>query len=392
MLTRLSQTPLALLNLLHQKARTITAGAGVAFASILLCMQLGLYEAVQFTATMLFDRLDFDLMILSREYLDLNRTRTFPEERLGQSLSEQGVAAATRLYVSTNAWHSQFADPNHRRNIMMVGFQPDAHVFRDPVPIDPGHPTEFGDGIISLRRNGMVVIDRSTWAEFGPQERGTVAELGATHVEIAGRFKIGTGFGYNGMIITSDQTFSQSLGGYPLDQVNMGMLKLAPSADPADVVARLNQRLPQDVMVLTRAELSDREQEHWMKNTSIGVLVTFGLAVSLIVGTVFVYQVISSDISNRLKEFATLKAIGYPGRYLSKVVLQQALYLSILGYIPGYLISILLFRLTREYGGVPTYMTPFVAIAVLVLTVSMCMISALLALRKAHAADPADLY
>jgi putative ABC transport system permease protein len=392
MLSRLARTPLALLNLLHQKARTGTALAGVSFACVLLSVQLGLYEAVKATATMLYDRLDFEVIILSHDYVDLNRARLFPEERLAQALEEPGVASATPIHVSANAWRTKTPDPEHRRNIMMVGFQPGSHIFREPLPVDDQHPQEFAASLQMLHRSGTVLIDRNSWREYGPQEPGNVAELGGSHVEIVGRFNIGTGFGYNGIIITSDQTFARSYGEYPPDYVTMGLLKLDPGADPSAIAKNLKDRLPPDVLVLTRSELEDREQQHWLKNTSIGVLVTFGLGVSLIVGTVFVYQVISSDITNRLKEFATLKAIGYRGRYLSKVVLQQALYLSIIGFIPGYFISRLLFQLTRELGHVPTYMSWFIALSVLGLTVGMCMVSALLALRKAHAADPADIF
>jgi putative ABC transport system permease protein len=392
MLQNLTHTPLALLNLLHQKARSATAIAGVAFACILLSAQLGLYEAVRTTATMLFDRLDFDLIMLSRQYLDLNRARNFHHERLQQAQAVDGVVTATPIYISANVWHSPNYDQSHRRNIMMLAFQPEAPVFRRPPPVDSSHPDEMGNGLQALHRTGTILIDASTWDEFGPQEPGTLADLGTIRVEMVGRFNIGTGFGYNGMLITSDQTFAKSYGGYPLDYVNMGLIKISKDSDPAEVAAMMNERLPPDVMVLTRAELDTREQDYWMKNTSIGTLVTFGLLVSLIVGTVFVYQVISSDISNRLKEFATLKAIGYPGGYLSKVVLQQAFLLAILGYIPGILISSGLFQMTRKFGGVPTKMSVFIAVAVLVLTIGMCQVSALLALRKAHAADPAELF
>jgi putative ABC transport system permease protein len=217
-------------------------------------------------------------------------------------------------------------------------------------------------------------------------------QLGAIEAEIVGRFSVGTGFGYNALAITSDQTFSRSFGNSSLDNVNFGLVKVAPGADLEEVADRLRQRFPGDVRVLTRQQLEDQEKQYWMNNTSIGVLFSFGVVVSLIVGTVFVYQVISSDITNRLKEIATLKAIGYPGRYLTKVVLQQALLLSLLGYIPGLVTSYVLFRLTERYGGVPTRMSFPIAAIVLGLTVSMCTISAVLALRKAHAADPADLF
>ncbi|HLW65735.1 MAG TPA: ABC transporter permease DevC [Gemmataceae bacterium] len=392
MLMRLARTPLALMNLLHQKARTATAVAGVTFACILLFMQLGLYTAVEFTATMLFDRLDFDVVLLSRDYLDLNRCRSFPRIRLAQALAEGGVSSATPLYIGANLWQNPQYDPVHQRNLMLLGVRPERSVFRDPQPVDPNYPQEYEAGWQELRRIGAVMIDRHNWPEYGPQQPGTVANLGATQVEIVGRFSVGTGFGYNALAVTSDQTFSRSFGGSSLDNVNLGLIKLTPGADPNEVADRLSQRLPSDVQVLTRQQLEDREKQYWMKNTSIGMLFSFGVVVSLIVGTVFVYQVISSDITNRLKEFATLKAIGYPGRYLTKVVLYQSLLLAALGYLPGLAVSTVLFRMTERYGGVPTRMSFLIAAVVLGLTVSMCTISAVLALRKAHAADPADLF
>jgi putative ABC transport system permease protein len=392
MFTRIAQTPLALMNLLHQKARSATAIAGVTFATILLFMQLGLYTAVEFTATMLFDRLDFDVVLLSRDYLDFNRCRSFPRIRLAQALAEEGVASATPLYVGANLWQNTEYDPAHRRNIMLLGVRPESSVFRDPQPVGPDYPQEYAAGWQELHRIGAVMIDQHSWPEYGPQQPGTTVQLGVIEVEIVGRFSVGTGFGYNALAITSDQTFSRSYGNSSLDNVNFGLVKVAPGGDPEVVADQLRERLPKDVRVLTREQLNDKEKQYWMKNTSIGVLFSFGVVVSLIVGTVFVYQVISSDITNRLKEFATLKAIGYPGRYLTKVVLQQALLLSLLGYIPGLAASTVLFRLTERYGGVPTRMSLLVAAIVLGLTVSMCTISAVLALRKAHAADPADLF
>jgi putative ABC transport system permease protein len=392
MLTRIAKTPLALRNLLHQKARTATAVAGVTFACILLFMQLGLYTAVEFTATMLFDRLDFDVVLLSRDYLDFNRCRSFPRIRLAQALAEDGVASATPLYVGANLWQNPRFDPAHRRNIMVLGVRPERSIFRDPQPMDADYPQEYADGWQELHRIGAVMIDRHSWPEYGPQEPGTRVDLGVIEVEIMGRFDVGTGFGYNALAVTSDQTFSRSFGNSSLDHVNLGLVKVAPGSDPEEVAERLRQRLPGDVQVMSRQQLDDKEKQYWMKNTSIGVLFSFGVVVSLIVGTVFVYQVISSDITNRMKEFATLKAIGYPGRYLTKVVLQQALLLSLLGYIPGLIASTVLLRLTERYGGVPTRMSFLIASIVLGLTVSMCTVSAMLALRKAHAADPADLF
>jgi putative ABC transport system permease protein len=135
-----------------------------------------------------------------------------------------------------------------------------------------------------------------------------------------------------------------------------------------------------------------REQDHWARQTSIGIIFSLGVLVAFTVGIVFVYQVISSDIANHLPEYATLKAMGYSNSYLSGVVLQQAVILSLLGYVPALAISLLLYGLTTRFAHVPIEMNPERALFVFVLAVAMCALSGLFSLQKIRAADPADLF
>jgi putative ABC transport system permease protein len=100
----------------------------------------------------------------------------------------------------------------------------------------------------------------------------------------------------------------------------------------------------------------------------------------------------AADIRNMLPEYATVKALGYRPRYLTAVVMWQAALLAVLGYVPGFFASIGLYAVASEYGGIPTGMTPVVAAGVLVLTLGMCLASGLLAVRKVHTAEPADLF
>ena len=97
----------------------------------------------------------------------------------------------------------------------------------------------------------------------------------------------------------------------------------------------------------------------------------------MIVGVVFVYQVISSDIANRLAEYATLKAIGRTNRYLAMVVLQQSLLLAVLGYVPALLISLGLYSLTEAQAHLPMDMPWPRMLGVFVLAVTMCSASGL---------------
>ena len=96
--------PLTILNLLHQRLRTLVAIAGVAFSMLLVFMQLGFFGSAAVTATIFFDKLDFDLILLSRDYINLNGPGSFPRILLYQCQAGPGVASASPLWVNGNLW------------------------------------------------------------------------------------------------------------------------------------------------------------------------------------------------------------------------------------------------------------------------------------------------
>src|SRR5437868_12926892 len=100
----MKRTPLARLNLLHERTRTLVAVAGVAFAALLIFVQLGFLGAVRATATLIYDRLDFDVAVLSTEYQDLVRAGTFPRDRLPRVHGLPGVVAVRPLSVWGIQW------------------------------------------------------------------------------------------------------------------------------------------------------------------------------------------------------------------------------------------------------------------------------------------------
>src|SRR6516225_7826194 len=103
--------PLALLNLLHQKVRTLVAVGGVAFAIILLFMQLGFYGSAEASATVFLENLDFDILLTSPDYLDISRPGTFPRSRVYQALAVDGVADGAPLYLNFNFWRIKAGGP-----------------------------------------------------------------------------------------------------------------------------------------------------------------------------------------------------------------------------------------------------------------------------------------
>jgi putative ABC transport system permease protein len=174
----------------------------------------------------------------------------------------------------------------------------------------------------------------------------------------------------------------------------MGLVKLEPGADAQEVAAKLRLVLPKDVVVKIKAEIIENDRSYWITSTSTGFIFGMGVAVSCVVGVVIVYQILYTDISDHMKQYATLKAMGYRSGYLFNVVIQEALILSVLGYIPGFLSAVGLYAFASKAtnNALPVAMDFQRAVMVFILTVAMCIISALISVRKVVIAEPVELF
>jgi putative ABC transport system permease protein len=375
-----TRPPLAWLNLLHNKVRTLVALGGICFAVTLLFMQLGFFASVSRTAMLVYDALDFDLLITSPNYVVLTQPGSFPRARLYQAEGQPGVEAAMPVYVSRLLWRNP--QTRYHRGVVVLGVRPD-----DPVSSVP----ELAGQVPGLARPDTALIDRLSRPECGPREPGTVTEAGAHRVTSIGQFSVGPGF-EAGLVVVSDRTFARLRGGQPLADVNLGLVKLRPGADAEAAAAGLRGRLPGDVRVLTRPEVAARERRYWVASTSTGIIFGTGVLVALLFALIITYQVLSAEVSQRLSEYATLKALGFSDASLGRVVLQQALLLGVASYVPGYALAEGIYRASESVTRLPIGMTPGRAVAVFVLTLVVCAASGLLALRILRRADPVDLF
>lgn len=367
-------------NLAHNKIRSVVAIAGVCFAVTLLFMQLGFFASVSKTAVLVFDNLNFDIVLTSPHYVNLTQSGTFPRSRLYQASANPDVEKAMPLYVNRQLWRNPQA--RYVRSIVMLGIDPSDPILRNP---------EIEAQQDELTRTDTVLMDRLSRPEVGLQRVGLVTDLGGRNVKVVGQFTIGPGF-EAGLIVMGEQTFSKVLGGWPLDIVSLGLIKLRPGANADQVAAELRQRLPADVRVLTRPELEAKEQHYWVVNTSTGIIFGSGVVVAFLFGIVIIYQVLSLEVTSRLAEYATLKSLGYTDGYLSRVVLQQAVIFSVLSYIPGYAIGMGIYTLSAGVTKLPISMTIERMIGVFVMTLLMCSFSGLMAVRILRKADPVDLF
>ena len=394
---------LAWSNLMHQQVRTFVSLVGVGFAVLLVFMQLGFLGATYTTATLIYDQLDFDVMILSKEYVSLNESSSFLRSRLAQTRATPGVESAWPLTTTVGLWRDpnppkESDDDGARRAwiILTLAIEPASmdHLFLRPVKTIFRNEEEFRRDASLLSRLDTVLVDRSSRPEYGnPSLWEAIGhnELNGQRVDIGGDICIGTGFGYNGLLLTSEETLRR-VGGWPEYRITHGLLKIRAGYDHEEVAEELRAVLPDDVTALTRAQLATQEQHFWLLSTAAGQFFIAGVLIALIVGIIFVYQMIAADISKHLPEYATIRALGYRSAYLSSVVYSQGLLLAVVGYLPGLLAALACYEFIHAKSGIPLAMSLPLAAGVLLLTTIMCLASALLAVRKVQRANPADLF
>jgi putative ABC transport system permease protein len=381
------QIPLSWMLLTRQPVRLLVALAGISFAGILMFMQLGFRDGL-FDASVTVHRLfDADLVLISPRSASSVRMSGFPRRRLIQTLADPSVEGVTPVHWGLMLWRN----PETRRNraILALGFNPD-----DPFFLDPGLAEQTG----VLKQKGRILFDRLSRPEFGPiadwynDGRVVETEIAGNRVRVEGLVSLGTSFGADGNLLTSTETFLDLMPQKSPGGIEVGLIRLQPGTDPDLAVERLQQRLPDDVTVLTKQGFIDFEQNYWKSSTSIGFIFTLGAAMGFVVGCVIVYQVLYTDVSDHLPEYATLMAMGYRVSHLLGVVVREGFYLAALGYVPAYIAGQGLYWFVRDATKLPVGMDPARAITVLVMILVMCMLSSLLAMRRLIDADPAEIF
>ncbi|NJM20698.1 MAG: FtsX-like permease family protein [Richelia sp. SL_2_1] len=383
------RTPLGWLQLSRQKGRLLVALSGVAFADLLMLMQLGFQSALFNSATRLHDSLNADLVLLSPQALNLQDLSTFTRRRLYQAMDVPGVATAEPMYNSLVTWRNP--QTRLKTQVMIIGFNPDKPAFDLP---------EVNQNIDAIKLPDTILFDEATRGTYDQviaqikQGKVVTTEIQGRTITIANVFKVGASFAADGTLMTSDQNFLRLFSRQDSGSTNLGLIRLKPGYEAEKVADELKYHLrnANDVKVFTKEQFIEFEKAYWQTNTPIGFIFSLGTAMGFIVGVIIVYQVLSTDVNAHMKEYATFKAMGYRNFFLLSVVFEEAIILAILGFIPGAAISTGLYALTRNATNLPLYMTVARAIQVLIMTIIMCMISGAVATRKVQSADPADMF
>ncbi|MDB9458473.1 ABC transporter permease DevC [Dolichospermum circinale] len=385
--------PLAWLQLAKQKVRFFVALAGIAFVAVLMFMQIGFQDALYASATQVHKNLEGDLFLISSQYKSLTSTQSFPRIRLYQILGFNGIESVAPLYLQ----FAKLKNPINGRKypIYVLGFEPVKSIFRLP---------EIEQNFQLLKIPDQVFFDRAARPEFGPiaeyfqknqpitMEIFSYLATVGYKVKVSGLFSLGPSFGVDGNLIVSSSTFFKIFPEHGANEVDIGLIHLQANVNPRQILATLAKSLPSDVIIMNRQEFIDFEKSYWTLRTPIGFVFNLMVMMAFVVGVIVVYQILYSNISTHFVQFATLKAMGFRNKYLLNVVFQQALILAVLGYIPGFAISLGLYDIAKDATKLPIVMDFSKGLLVFTSVIFMCLTSGFFSTNKLRKLDPAEIF
>jgi putative ABC transport system permease protein len=375
------KVPLAWRILTYDKRRTALALIGIFMAILLVFVQLGLFYAVPRGGLLLYDNMRFDLLLTSDQYEYQAQPGVFPLSQLERVRNSPDVAEATPIYFGIAKWKSGEGDlwPD----VFMIGFDSASHIFI---------PDSINGQSAMLDQVDTVLVDSSTRPMFGPLGTGRLVEIDDRKVTIGGQYVLGTGFMGFGVALTSTANFARLFPQRGSAIVNLGAIRLKAGVDPGRAAGDLQKLAGSGARIFTRQELAAHETAYWTTRTSVGIIFGSGLLISLVVGVMIVYQIVSTQVGQQLPQFATLKAIGYRDRSLAATVSAMSLLIVIAGFIPALAAASGLYSVIRQETVLPVMMSEMRLLAVFAAALGMALISALLSVRVLRHADPADVF
>ena len=379
--------PIGWLQLSHNKARLAAAVSGVAFANLLVFMQLGILGALNGSTIAPYTMLSADILVSSEDGNTLTDSGNVARTRMFQALGVPGVASAAPLYIGNLPFSM-----TDGTSVSLLAFG-----------VDTSHPSFVSPVIAAslgaLETENTALLDTQTRGVPETAFHGLLEgkpfsfEVNGQTMTAIGTLEVGGGFLADGTLVVSDQTFLRFFERRSSGAPSHILIKTNDNVSLDSVVERLEAVLPaQSVKVQTLEGAAKADLAFMSTERPTGIIFGFGVFIGIIVGIVIVYQVLSTDVADHLREYATFKAMGYGQPFFLGVVFEEAIVLAIFGFIPGFVVSLGLYAGLSAVTGLPVSMDASRAILVFLGTLAACTISGALATRRLAGADPADLF
>lgn len=378
---------LALKQLLFERMKLVAACGGVMVAVLLMWVQLSLLAAAYESATVMHGNIQADFVVIHTLTENLQKLRPFSTRTLYRLRGDADVTEIGEFLTASFEWRNPVSGKT--RQITAYGIDPHGKWLSLPGITEQAQVLEFPD---------TFLFDRNSRDVFGPIieeiQRGEtpVVEIKRRSMRAIGLTTIASSFGQEGCMVLTRANFLRLNSGHPPEQVHLGFVRVRPDADRAALKAKFERVLAPEALVMTPQEFKQLELQFWSTNAPIGFIFQAGTGIGCFIGFIVVYQILYTDVTNHLPQFATMKAMGYADRSLLLLVIWQGFYLALIGIGLGSLLAFGAMALMKARTGIPIGPSWSRAGLLLGLTCLMCFSSSALATRKLRAADPADVF
>jgi len=409
---------LARKNLLEDIPRFLVAQAGIMFAVSLVTIQTGIFNGFTRSTAQLIHNSTADIWVGSDSLVHLELTLPIPATTLSEAQKVAGIERAEALIVKGGIWRHP---ANEINLVRLIGFDPQGQLFI---------PRNIIQGSVSaLTKPYTVMVDSSNLSSLNVSKVGDVVEISSLPARVVGLTQGNRSITSNPFIFTSlenanayansgqttrlscklqsgsediqcTNTFvtpeQQKNTSAPRkltasDTITFVLIRAQPGQDLQALKQRLEAAIP-NTRAYTQGELMRKTQNFWQQRTGIGFILGLGAAVGVIVGGIIVGQILYSSVSDHLREFGTLKAMGASDWTIYGVIVEQALWMAVLGYLPGIVLCFGIGAWTFATQGIVILITPLTAIAVFGITLAICVGSAVFAIQKVTRVDPAIVF
>src|SRR5215813_1189295 len=365
-------------NLFHDRLRFIATVIGIVFSIVLVTVQLGLYLGFGRMVTTMIDHASGDLWIVPAGTKCFEDPSLLDERRRFQVLAVDGVVDAAPVVIGFADWKMPSGGTTP---VFIIGSELRGAVLA-PWSVVAG-------SVEDLSIPNAVAVDQSYFDRLGVDGLGDAAEIRNQRVEVAAVTKGIRSFTTPPYVFTTLDR-ARAYTGISAAKATYFLVHVAPQADVERVRRGVRAALT-DVEVLTTAEFRDRSRAFWLFDTGAGAALFAGALLGVIVGTIIVAQTLYSSTKDHINEFATLRAIGSSASYIHKVIIWQALLNAVVGFAFAASIGSAIVQMTAETA-LPILVTPALTIGLFLLTVLMCVVSAIAAIMKVTRIDPAMVF
>lgn len=363
---------LASRNLFQDRVRFVASLIGIVLSVVLVMVQIGLYFGFTRMITTVIDHARTDLWIVgkgAKSFEDLSLLSVGSRDRL---LAIDGVAEAVPVVVGFSAW---MVPDGTMTPVFIVGSGPDG--------LSPWNIVEGSAS--NLAAPGTVAIDRSYYNRLGVKDIGVDTQIRGLPITV-GVITDGVRSFTTTPYVFSDLDSARSYIGLPSSFVSHFLVRAAPGANVEQIRQKIISEIP-GVQALTPDQFRNQSRSFWLFETGAGAALFAGALLSVIVGTAIVAQTLYSSTKDHLYEFATLRAMGATNNYIYKVIISQALIDAVIGFSIAAIIGIIAVHLTSKTA-LQIVIPHNLMFACLLLTVVMCVASAIAATLRVVRLDP----